>query len=247
MSDYKVLNDLAYEYLRDMIYKSELEFGQIYSETKLARQLDISRTPVRDALNRLAHERFIDILPNRGFMLHMPTQADIDEAGHIRLMTECYCAGVLAADYPGEKARQTVKRMEKALDQQKQLLENCADYSISQFWHDDLVFHGALLDHLGISSMILSYDTVMHIFMPHYLIRNPEMHQRDPYVLERHRSSVEEHAAILRALKLDGDEAAVQSAVQNAVRAHIQAGLCALIRRREDEKQAEKLLTEKGR
>ena len=95
--------------------------------------------------------------------------------------------------------------------------------------------------------MILSYDTVMHIFMPHYLIRNPEMHQRDPYVLERHRSSVEEHAAILRALKLDGDEAAVQSAVQNAVRAHIRAGLCALIRRREDEKQAEKLLTEKGR
>ena len=114
MSDYKVLNDLAYEYLRDMIYKSELEFGQIYSETKLARQLDISRTPVRDALNRLAHERFIDILPNRGFMLHMPTQADIDEAGHIRLMTECYCAGVLAADYPGEKARQTVKRSSSA-------------------------------------------------------------------------------------------------------------------------------------
>ena len=80
MTVYRALNDVAYNYLRDMIYRFELEYNQIYSETKLAAQISVSRTPMRDALNRLAHERYIDILPNRGFMLHLPTESDITEA-----------------------------------------------------------------------------------------------------------------------------------------------------------------------
>ena len=50
MSDYKALNAIAYGHLRRMIYASELEFNKVYSETKLAAQLSISRTPIRDAL-----------------------------------------------------------------------------------------------------------------------------------------------------------------------------------------------------
>ena len=96
MASYKALNSIAYDHLRDMIYKSELEFNKIYSETKLAAQLSISRTPIRDALNRLAQERYIDILPNRGFILHTPTQADIVEAFHVRMMIEGYCAQIVA-------------------------------------------------------------------------------------------------------------------------------------------------------
>ena len=100
MPGYRTLNNIAYEHLRNMIYQSELEFGRVYSETKLAARLNISRTPIRDALNRLAQERYIDILPNRGFVLHSPTQADIIEAYHVRLMIEGYCAGIVAAHYP---------------------------------------------------------------------------------------------------------------------------------------------------
>ena len=44
MSDYKALNAIAYGHLRRMIYASELEFNKVYSETKLAAQLSISRT-----------------------------------------------------------------------------------------------------------------------------------------------------------------------------------------------------------
>ena len=98
MSEYKALNNIAYDHLRDMIYNCELEFGKVYSETKLAAQISVSRTPVRDALNKLAHERYIDILPNKGFMLHTPSRADINEAYHVRRMIEDYCAGIVSAD-----------------------------------------------------------------------------------------------------------------------------------------------------
>ena len=133
MSDYKTLNNIAYDHLRGMIYNSELEFHRIYSETKLAAQLSISRTPIRDALNRLAQERYIDILPNRGFMLHTPTQADIVEAYHVRMMIEGYCAEIVANHYPDTASRAVIDRMEDALLQQQRLLEDDGAYSLGQF------------------------------------------------------------------------------------------------------------------
>ena len=223
MSEYKALNNIAYDHLRSMIYHCEFDFGKIYSETKLAAQISISRTPVRDALNKLAHERYIDILPNKGFMLHTPSQADITEAYHIRLMIESYCAGIVAEDYPNEHSAETIGRMEDALQQQHRLLENDEAYSISQFWLDDLAFHQALLKHLNISSLVQQYESVMYIFMPHHLIRNPSIREKDPQVFDRHRSTLTEHANMIKALKSNHP-----GEVRSAVYTHIDSSMEAL-------------------
>jgi len=223
MSEYKPLNSIAYDHLRRMIYNSELEFKKIYSETKLAQALSISRTPMRDALNRLAQERYIDILPNRGFMLHTPTQADFIEAYHVRMMTEGYCAQIVAQHYPDAKSRAAISRMEDALEQQHRLMEDPGAYSLSQFWLDDLVFHKALLEYMNIPSMIVQYESFMHIFMPHHLIEGFDVHKMHPRALERHRSTLVEHAEITEALKShDLDR------VSRAIRAHLDSGLHAL-------------------
>ncbi len=228
MSEYKALNNIAYDHLRDMIYNCELEFGKVYSETKLAAQISVSRTPVRDALNKLAHERYIDILPNKGFMLHMPSRADINEAYHVRRMIEDYCAGIVSADYPNSHAADTIGRMEEALQQQHRLLENDEAYSIGRFWLDDLAFHKALLEHLNIQSLIQQYESVMYIFMPHHLIRNPNIREKDFRVFERHRSTLAEHTDIIRALKSKNS-----NEVRTAVSVHIDSGLKALLQRLE--------------
>ena len=228
MSEYKALNNIAYEHLRSMIYNCEFEFGKIYSETKLAAQLSISRTPMRDALNKLAHERYIDILPNRGFALHAPSQADINEAYHIRLMIESYCADIVSSDYPADHAVATITRMEEALQQQHRLLENDDAYSISQFWLDDLIFHKALLEHLDILSLIQQYESVMYIFMPHHLIRNPGIHEKDSSVFDRHHSTLIEHSNIIQALKSKNN-----NDIRSAVHTHIDSSLNALLLRME--------------
>lgn len=223
MSEYKPLNNLAYEHLRRMIYTGELKFRKVYSETKLAAQLNISRTPMRDALNRLSQERYIDILPSRGFVLHTPTHADTIEAYHIRMMIEGYCGQIVAQHYPDAKARAVIDQMEDALEQQRRLLKDDNAYSLSQFWMDDLVFHKSMLDYFNISSMYVQYESVMHIFMPHHLIETSDVSQKQPRTLERHRSTLIEHAAIIEALKSHKPEQ-----VQAAVRAHIDSGLRAL-------------------
>ena len=229
MSEYRTLNNIAYDHLRGMIYNSELEFHRIYSETKLAAQLNISRTPIRDALNRLAQERYIDILPNRGFMLHTPTQADIIEAYHVRMMIEGYCAEIVARHYPDAAARAAIDRMEDALSQQQRLLEDDSAYSLSQFWLDDLSFHKALLEYMNISSMNAQYDRFMHIFMPQHLVEDEATGGMHPRALDRHRTTLVEHAAITEALKSHDLER-----VRQSIRNHLDSSLKALYVRLED-------------
>lgn len=223
MADYKTLNNVAYEHLRGMIVNSELEFNRVYSETKLASEMSISRTPVRDALNRLAQEHYIDILPNRGFILHAPTQADIMEAYHLRMMIEGYCGEFLARHYPAAAARTAVGRMEDALERQQRLLENDGAYSLSQFWLDDLAFHKCALDYMNITLLSMQYDSFVHVFMPRHLKERAIARQKPPQVVERHRSTLVEHAQIVEALK-SRDPAQVRS----AVRAHLDSCLRAL-------------------
>lgn len=223
MSEYKPLNNVAYDHLREMINNGELEFRKVYSETKLAARLSVSRTPIRDALNRLSQERYIDILPNRGFMLHTPTQADINEAYHVRLMIEDYCAQIVARHYPDARSRAAIDRMEDALDQQQRLLEDDAAYSLSQFWLDDLCFHRALLEYMDITSLCQQYDSYMHIFRPHHLVEGTNLRRKQPRALDRHRSTLVEHAAITEALKGRNPER-----VREAIRAHVDSSLKAL-------------------
>lgn len=222
MSEYKALNTIAYEHLRKMIYASELEFNKVYSETKLATQLSISRTPIRDALNRLAQERYIDILPNRGFALHTPSQVDIVEAFHVRMMIEGYCGNIVARHYPDPAARTAIERMEDALYRQQHLLEDDNSYSLRQFWMDDIAFHKVPLEYVNIPSLILQFERFMYVFMPHHLIREFDAHQKQPLALERHRSTLVEHAAITEALKShdpDRIQAAMQTHIESSMKA----------------------------
>lgn len=217
MSEYKALNSIAYDHLRELIYNRELKFNTIYSETKLAAELSISRTPMRDALIRLARERYIDILPNRGFMLHKPNEADIVEAYHVRMMIEIYCAEIIAKNFPKEKSRKVISRMEDALEKQRMLLKNGDVYSLNQFWFDDIEFHKSLLDYLSISAFNIQYDTFMHIFMPHHMLDDATVPEKCDKVIARHHSTLIEHAEIIEAMK-SRDLARVREAITRHLR-----------------------------
>ncbi len=56
----------VYERLRDEILSLELRPGQLVDEASLAARFDVSRSPVREALVRLAAERLVDTVPNKG-------------------------------------------------------------------------------------------------------------------------------------------------------------------------------------
>ena len=63
------LTDRAYAELEEMIVTLQLAPGAAVSEAELSSHLGIGRTPIREALQRLARERLVMILPRRGIMV----------------------------------------------------------------------------------------------------------------------------------------------------------------------------------
>ncbi|MDD9728009.1 GntR family transcriptional regulator, partial [Roseovarius sp. SK2] len=63
------LTDRAYEMIETRIVALDLEPGQVLSESQLVEELGIGRTPVREALQRLAAEGLVVVMPRRGVMV----------------------------------------------------------------------------------------------------------------------------------------------------------------------------------
>ncbi len=63
------LTDRAYRQLEELIVTLRLEPGEVLSEAALSKQLGIGRTPIREALQRLAREGLVVILPRRGILV----------------------------------------------------------------------------------------------------------------------------------------------------------------------------------
>lgn len=204
MSQYRPLQAVAYERLRDMIQDGDLAFDRIYSETRLAAEFSISRTPMRDALIRLQNERYIDILPNRGFCLHRPTRQDIIGACHMRTALETHCACLIAREHESARARAAIAAMEESAARQR-LLCLQSDMNLKDFWNQDMDFHAALIEYPAVPAFRSQFDSYMHFFAAHAV---PAYRSRG-----RDKSTLDEHDALIAALRA-GDEAAARSAVQ---------------------------------
>lgn len=63
-------SDVAYEKIKMMIITAQLKPGQTLVEAELMEQLGVGRTPIREALNRLAWENFVKIIPRQCIMVN---------------------------------------------------------------------------------------------------------------------------------------------------------------------------------
>lgn len=75
------LTDQAYSMLEEMIVTLKLAPGAAVSEARLSQVLGIGRTPIREALQRLARERLVTILPRRGIIV-----TEINVKSQLRLL-----------------------------------------------------------------------------------------------------------------------------------------------------------------
>src|SRR5687767_8115898 len=80
-SSAETLTDRAYTEIEELIVTLQLEPGSAVSEQMLSERLGIGRTPIREALQRLARERLVTILPRRGIMV-----SPIDIKSQLRLL-----------------------------------------------------------------------------------------------------------------------------------------------------------------
>jgi DNA-binding GntR family transcriptional regulator len=90
------LADRAYLSIRDLIVSLELAPGALIDERRLVETLGIGRTPVREALRRLAQEQLVEVFPRRGMFVTGVDVRDLARISEVRAALEPEAARLAA-------------------------------------------------------------------------------------------------------------------------------------------------------
>ena len=195
----------AYAALREAIVRAELEPGRQLSENELAASLGVSRTPVREALQRLRDDRLVEIVPQLGtFVSRISTRA-VADAQFIREALECAAVRVAA----GRVTPEDLEALEQNLAAQDRAHAS-ADFDA--FYVLDDQFHQSLCDLSGRAVWAITQRAKGHLNrirrlslpMPSYLAE----------MIAEHREIV----ALLAEHDPDGAEAALRHHLQMVLR-----------------------------
>ncbi|MGW8377549.1 GntR family transcriptional regulator [Streptomyces sp. ODS28] len=91
------LRERVYGALLELITTRSLKPGQHLVESELAQQLGVSRQPVREALQRLNTDGWVDLRPAQGAFVHEPTEEEADQLLTVRTLLEAEAARLAAA------------------------------------------------------------------------------------------------------------------------------------------------------
>ena len=193
--------DIAYRLLEEKIVTMELAPGMLLSESELALQLGLGRTPVREALQRLAAEYLVEIMPRRGIRV-----TEIEIKKQLRLLEVRRLLEQLTA---GMAARRADSRMKLRFSEiAESMVESASDDDYLGFLRLDSEFNELMkkaADNDFSASMLQQLHGLSRRFWHNYY-----RHEHDlPLVAEI-------HAAIARAIASGDEDVAVE-----ASRAHM--------------------------
>jgi DNA-binding GntR family transcriptional regulator len=195
------LADYAYDEIKRRIFDFELMPGERFSETELAQEIKVSRTPLRQALQRLQHGGFVEAIPKVGWLIPRLDFEKFDQLYEFRVLIECHAARALCS-----KERHALLA-ELACTWQALPKERPEDPQ--KVGALDETFHRQIVECTGNAEMVRAYREITE--------RMRIVRRLDFYKPERIAATYDEHARILGALqKGRADEA------QRLLRAHIE-------------------------
>ncbi len=195
--------EAAYRVIRQAILDLGFEPGAALSENALAAQLGTSRTPIREALQRLQREGLIFVLPQRGTIVAPLNFETFRAAYFVRASLES-CAAAEAARISGKAAQD---ELEDSITRQRVIL---ADWDEAKFWDENNRFHQIILRHAGVPGVWqVVQDSKFHLDR----MRRAHLDLGPDYRFE---AVVAEHAAITDAIAR-GDVAAASGGMHEHI------------------------------
>ncbi|HEX9463593.1 MAG TPA: GntR family transcriptional regulator [Alphaproteobacteria bacterium] len=122
----------------DRIVDGSLAAGSFIDEPALADELEVSRTPVREALKALAMEGLVDIFPNQGSYVAKITAEDARELIELLALLEGF-AGALACQRGSDEMLKSLTRMHEDMVQAYRQGDKPTYFKLNQRIHDEIV------------------------------------------------------------------------------------------------------------
>jgi DNA-binding GntR family transcriptional regulator len=195
------LGSRVYQTLRHAILSVNYRPGEILRKPEICETLGVSRSPVSDAVARLATEGLVDVVPQAGTFVARFSMAEIREGAFVREAIELHAIALVATTITDEQ----LQLLRRSLTMQAALL---ADADIPGFYQADAAMHELMLSFTGFRRLAQVSETAwLHVNRARQMILP---------VPGRVAQTLDEHRAIVAAL-----EARDPAAAREAVRHHL--------------------------
>ncbi|MGC9372272.1 MAG: GntR family transcriptional regulator [Thermovirgaceae bacterium] len=201
-NDFSTASEYVYRELRKRIFGKKLRAGQRLPEASIARELEVSRTPVREALRRLANEGLVDFVPNLGARLVFPTTEEVHDAYELREYLERLAI---------RKAAQRIRppdlyRLEENIHEEEKAF---AERKLDDYLRVNIAFHRIIAESSG-NRMLAEFvgNVLSRIYVYMVLFESFFDFESNP--------SLEEHRQLLEALRQKDADLA-----ENLIRTHV--------------------------
>ncbi|WP_294706357.1 GntR family transcriptional regulator [uncultured Fusobacterium sp.] len=180
----KTNSSFAYKMLKENILKLELKPGEELKEPYLSEILEMSRTPIREALILLKHEKLIETFPQSGTFVAKIDKEKFKNGRMLRVCIETKMLELACESFPDEY----LKQLEENLGKQEYILNTTRDYV--EFHKLDLEFHKIIFQGVGYLDL---FDITNSNFFDYLRVRqlNSSDKIKDNYVLNGHKKIYE--------------------------------------------------------
>lgn len=150
------LTERAYDAIKSRVVCLDIAPGAIFTESKMAAELNLGKTPVREALMRLKREGLVEVLARSGYRAAPVTLRDVKELMALRVLLECEAASLAAQ-------AMTDPHQLRSLDELCQVAYDPHDRaSISRFLRANTKFHVTIAEAAGNSRLARTLEQLLH-------------------------------------------------------------------------------------
>ena len=193
----KSSEDFIYQKLKNAIIKGYIKQGTKLVETSLAKQMQVSRTPIRGAIRRLAFEGFANYEANKGACVIKPTLEEIKETFFVREQLEKAGARLAAQNVTSEQT----DRLQAYLDEEIEMFKN---RDLDEYYRVNDAIH-LFIAHASGNKVLARYIEELLNRTKIYLILY------DPFNTMPFNPSIHEHQKVVDSLKAKDPAAAEKS------------------------------------
>ena len=196
------LKRLAYENLLNQIISGHLSPGSRLMEEEIAKAMNVSRAPIREALNMLERDGFTKIIPNKGSVVTEVTKGTVLEVWEARKLIEPYSAKTSCRLAPKKEVLQVYNNLNK--------LENKQSITKEEFSLSDEEVHMLLCKYLPNNFL---KNILLNV---HAHSRRMQWYTSNDFVALLH-TSVQEHKKIISAILEDKEDKVFQETYYHLV------------------------------
>jgi DNA-binding GntR family transcriptional regulator len=195
------ISDVVYDTLKAKIFSRHFAPGERLNLAELEQQMGVSRTPLKDAVNRLVIEGLIQVEPRKGTFVSNPTPREIAESFDVRRALELYAVKLAAERVSEDQLCQLRDRVEEL-----RRMVDFEDWSriYQDYVHLDHQLHRLIVEIAGNKRLIDIWEQInLHVHMARIRYGSAE-NELDV--------AQQEHESILEALE-DRDAATLEQAM----------------------------------